>query len=169
MCEIIDGLTFNSQDLLSQINLGNGTSETFSYNDRFQMTSQSLLKGTSIVQKYDYSFGQVDLASGTVDVAKNNGQLGKIESFIGNQKQWSQRFGYDSIGRLSEASEYRGDNNSLTYKQKFDFDRFGNLYRKQSSNPTTGQANPLPYTPIEDADISKATSKFTSQTARFQG
>ncbi len=128
------------------------------------MTSQSLVKGTDVVQKYDYSFGQVDLASGTVDVSKNNGQLGKIESYIGTQKQWSQRFGYDELGRLSEAAEYRGDNNSLTYKQKFDFDRFGNLYRKNSSNPATGQTNPLPFTPIEDADISKATNRFSTGT-----
>ncbi len=106
----------------------------------------------------------MNLDTGSIDVSKNNGQLGRIESFIGTQKQSQQRFGYDSIGRLSEAKEYRGDNNSLTYKQKFDFDRFGNLYRKVSQNPTAGQANPLPFTPIEETDISKANNKFTTGT-----
>jgi hypothetical protein len=47
---------------------------------------------------------------------------------------------------------------------KFDFGRFGNLYRKNASNPTAGQENPLPYTPIESADIDKNTNRFTSAT-----
>ena len=101
----------------------------------------------------------------SIDATKNNGQLGKIESFIGANKQASQRFGYDELGRLKEAREYKqGDNAQLTYKQKFDFDRFGNLYRKAASNPTTGQQNPLPFTPIEDSDISKSTNRFATQT-----
>lgn len=161
----LSGVTFNNQGVLSQLNLGNGTHETFSYNDRFQMTSQSLIKGSDVLQKYDYSYGTVDLSNGGVDASTNNGQLGKIEGWIGANKQWSQRFGYDELGRLKEAREYKqGDNSQLTYKQKFDFDRFGNLYRKTASNPTAGQQNPLPYTPIEDADISKATNRFTSAT-----
>jgi len=65
---------------------------------------------------------------------------------------------------LSESREHRGDNDSLTYKQKFDFDRFGNLYRKAASNPTTGQASPLPFTPIEDEDINKAKNQFATGT-----
>ncbi len=161
----LSGVTFNNQGLLSQINLGNGTHETFAYNDRFQMTSQSLLKGPDVLQKYDYSYGTVDLANDTVDASKNNGQLGKIEGWIGTNKQWSQRFGYDELGRLSEAREYKqGDNGQLTYKQVFDFDRFGNLYRKAVNNPVGTQQNPPPYTPIEDSDISKATNRFTTDT-----
>jgi RHS repeat-associated protein len=146
------------------MNLGNGTSESFDYNDRFQMTSQNLNKGSQVLQKYDYGYGKVDLANGTIDATKNNGQLSRIESFIGTEKQSQKRFEYDSIGRLSEAREYRGDNNSLTYKEHFDFDRFGNLYRKAINNGTSGQSNPLAYTPIEDNQIEKTTNRFTSAT-----
>ncbi len=161
----LSGVTFNNQGMLSQLNLGNGTSETFSYNDRLQMTSQTLQRNTEVLQKYDYSYGQTDLNTGTIDATKNNGQLGKIEGWIGSNKQWSQRFGYDELGRLKEAREYKqGDNGQLTYKQVFDFDRFGNLYRKTANNPTTGQQNPPPYTPIEETDISKATNRFTTDT-----
>ena len=78
------------------------------------------------------------------------------------QKQWTQKFKYDSIGRLSESEENRGDTNALSYKQKFDFDRFGNFYRKTASNPTTGQEHPLAFTPIEDTDIDKSTNRFTT-------
>jgi RHS repeat-associated protein len=161
----LNGRSFNAQGLPSQISLGNGTTETFSYNDRLQVSSQSLLKGAEVLQKYDYAYGQADLAGGNVDATKNNGQLGRIESFIGAQKQWSQRFGYDSLGRLSEAREYKqGDNNQLSYKQKFDFDRFGNLYRKAVNNPTAGQLSPLPFTPIEDADIDRTKNRLATNT-----
>ena len=162
----LTGTTFNNQGLLSQFNLGNFTKETFSYNDRFQMISQSLMRNTEVLTKYDYSYGQTDLNSGAIDATKNNGQLGKIEGWIGATKQWSQRFGYDELGRLKQAREYKqGDNGQLTYKQVFDFDRFGNLYRKTASNPTSGQQNPLPYTPIEDAEISKATNRIATGTS----
>jgi RHS repeat-associated protein len=147
----------------SQITLGNGTTETFTLNNRFQMESQSLKKGTDVLQKYDYKYGKIQ-TNGDVDATKNNGQLGRIESFIGANKQSQQRFEYDSIGRLSQSSEHRGDNGNLTYKQVFDFDRFGNLYRKAASNPPAGQQNPLPYTAIEEADINKAKNQFATGT-----
>lgn len=148
---------------LSSMSFGNGTSQTFVLNNRLQTTSQTLSKGSEVVQKYDYEYGQLD-SSGNIISNSNNGQLAKIESHIGTVKQWTQKFSYDSIGRLSEAKEYRGDTNALSYKQNFDFDRFGNLYRKSASNPTSGQATPLSYTPIEDSDISKSTNQFTSNT-----
>ncbi|MCC7307160.1 MAG: hypothetical protein IT173_06330, partial [Acidobacteria bacterium] len=127
------------------------------------MTGQELKKGSDVLQKYDYGYGQVD-ANGVLQTAQNNGQLGTIESFVGGSKQATQKFRYDHIGRLKESAEYRGDNNSLTYKQVFDFDRFGNLYRKAASNPIAGQQNPLAYTAIEDTHIDKATNRFTSNT-----
>jgi RHS repeat-associated protein len=107
-----------------------------------------------------------------VDATKNNGELGKIEGFIGSDKQWSQRFGYDHIGRLNESREYKsGDNSKLTYKQRFDFDRFGNMYRKAANNGTSGQLSPLPYTPIEDviaqtpSMIDKGSNRITHNTS----
>jgi RHS repeat-associated protein len=42
---------------------------------------------------------------------------------------------------------------------QFDYDRWGNRYRKVASNSQS-----LPFTPIEDADINKATNRFTSTT-----
>ena len=145
------------------MSFGNGTSQTFAMNDRLQMTNQTLSRSSEILQKYDYGYGQID-ANGNLDTTKNNGQLSQIESHIGASKQWTQKFRYDSIGRLSEAEEKRGDTSAVSYKQKFDFDRFGNLYRKNASNPTSGQQTPLLFTPIEDADISKSTNRFTTNT-----
>lgn len=159
----LSSVGFNNKGLLESMSLGNGTSESFGYNDRFQMTSQTLNKNSQVLQKYDYGYGQID-ASGNLDLTKNNGQLGQIESFIGTQKQAKQKFSYDSIGRLSDAKEYKGTDNSLTYREHFDFDRFGNLYRKAANNGTSGQSSPVAYTPIEDNQIDKNTNRFTSAT-----
>jgi hypothetical protein len=52
----------------------------------------------------------------------------------------------------------------------FDFDRFGNLYRKAASNPEAGQQNPLDFMPIEEStgpgtgDIDKKTNRFRTGT-----
>jgi len=149
---------------LSSMTYGNGTVQTIGLNDRLQVSQQQLKRGSEVLQKYDYGYGQINVDTGSITANSNNGQLAKVESYIGTAKQWEQRFGYDSVGRLKEAREHRGDTNALTYKQTFDFDRFGNMYRKAVNNPTTGQANPLPYNPIEDSDISKASNRFTTNT-----
>jgi RHS repeat-associated protein len=164
----MNGVTFNyaANGMTSQMTLGNGTTETFTTNERFQLTSQSLMRGSEVLQKYNYNYGDLD-SSG---VLKNNGKLEQVESFIGSNKQWTQNFRYDSIGRLKQTEERRGDTNALSYRQVFDFDRFGNLYRKAGSNSTTGQQNPLPFTPIEESttpgtgDIDRATNRFRTDT-----
>ncbi len=150
---------------------GNNTVQTFGLNERLQIQNQELKRGAETLQKYLYGYGQIDTSTGIIAANSNNGQLAKVESYIGTAKQWEQRFGYDSLGRLNESREIRGDNSSLTYKQVFDFDRFGNMYRKAANNNPSGQANPLPYTPIEEAttagrgDIEKADNRFRTNTS----
>lgn len=156
----IDKKKAKNANSLSQIALGNGTAETFALNDRLQLASQELIRGSEVLQKYEYGYGELNSQS----ALKNNGKLESVTSHIGSAKQWTQKFAYDAVGRLSEAAEYRGDTNALSYKQKFDFDRFGNMYRKVAKNSTTGQATPLPFTPVEDTDISKSTNRFTTNT-----
>jgi RHS repeat-associated protein len=107
---------------------------------------------------YDYNYGQLN-SSGSIIAGSNNGQLATIESHIGANKQWTKKFSYDAIGRLSKEEEYRGDNSALVYRNQYDYDRFGNLYRKQSNN-----ANSLSANWIEETDISKATNRFTTGT-----
>ena len=91
MRTFVSGINVDNKGQLSQIRLGNGTSENFSYNDRLQMTSQNLLKGTEVLQRYDYTYGQTN-AGGEITASSNNGQLAKIESFIGAAKQRTQKF-----------------------------------------------------------------------------
>jgi hypothetical protein len=85
---------YTANGMTSQMTLGNGTIETFTTNERFQMTSQTLTRGSEVLQKYNYNYGDLDASSNL----KNNGKLEQIESFIGSNKQWTQNFRYDSIG-----------------------------------------------------------------------
>lgn len=147
----------NNSGILSGFSLGNGTTQTFGFNERLQMNSQELKRGSETLQKYAYGYGQLN-SSGNLDTTKNNDQLSQIESWIGTAKQWTKKFSYDSLGRLSEEKELRGDNESVqVYKNVYEFDRFGNMYRKATSN-----GNALPFTVIEDSHISKSTNRFTS-------
>lgn len=143
--------------------LGNSTGQGFAYNDRLQLMTQTLTNAGGTLQQYYYGYGQTD-QNGNLDITKNNGQMAKVESYIGTTKQWTQKFRYDVLSRLSEAEEYKGTTTTLSYKQKFDFDRFGNLYRKASSNQAAGQESPLPYTAVEDANISKSNNRYLSNT-----
>jgi RHS repeat-associated protein len=147
------------QGLLKAMTLGNGAIESYDYNNRLQVNSISLAKNGSTIQRYEYKYGKVN-ADGSVDESKNNGQVGRIESFVNTQKQWQQRFGYDSIGRLSTASEYRGDDSQQSYLINYQYDTFGNRYQSAASNPTT--ANPLPYAPVENNEIDQNTNRFIS-------
>jgi len=158
------GFLFAGHGELTSMVYGNGATESFSYNDRLQLTQQSLVKNNSVIQRYDYAYGQVDQTTGTVDATKNTGQLARVEGFIGGTpssptKQWQQRFSYDSIGRLERAKEVRGDNSSLVWESKFSYDRWGNRYRKASENP-----NSLSFIAVEETDVDKLTNRIANNT-----
>jgi RHS repeat-associated protein len=160
------GTTYASQfkyddprGLLSSFLLGsasNQVKESYTYNSRLQFQSLELAKGSDVLQRYEYKYGKVN-TDGTVDETKNNGQIGRIESWIGTAKQWQQRFDYDSLGRLSQASEYRGDNAQLSYLMTYEYDVFGNRYQNAAQNTQ----NTLPYVAVEDSHINKQTNRFT--------
>jgi len=87
----VSGLQYAGTGQLAAIFMGNGTQETYSYDaNRLQLTGQTLLKGANVLERYNYGYGKVDLATGNVDTSKNNGQLGIVESFIGDADQSNQ-------------------------------------------------------------------------------
>src|SRR6266851_4000155 len=110
------------------------------------------------MQHYDYKYGVYDPSSNTLDETKNNGQIARIEGTIATAKQWQQNFAYDSLGRLSSAREFRGDNNQQSWLANYDYDVFGNRYQKQSRN----SGNPFTQIWTEDSDITQATNRFAS-------
>jgi RHS repeat-associated protein len=144
------------------------------------------MKGTAVLQQYNYAYGQMELSSGIVNAAKNNDQLARVESFFeensqtGNTKQWEQRFGYNELGRISDVQEYQGTTGNQTYAHRFTYDRFGNQYRRkvdQSSNVPANIELASGILPIEirqstdllgnNADIDKETNRFNTSTTNI--
>jgi YD repeat-containing protein len=107
------------------------------------------------LQRFDYSYGLTTQSTGAVDVTKNNGQIGRVDGFTDGAKQWDQRFTYDSLGRLWQAAEYRGDNSQLTWQAHYDYDRFGNRFQYQ-------QNINLGFTTVLPADVDASRNRFIS-------
>ncbi|MEO6393126.1 MAG: hypothetical protein ABIP75_14855 [Pyrinomonadaceae bacterium] len=140
---------------------GNGDVQSFSYNDRLQLTQLNLMKDSTLLQRYDYAYGEVNQSTGAVGATKNTGRIAKIEGFIGGTtssptRQWQQRFSYDSLDRLETAGEYRGDTLALSYKSKFSYDRLGNRFRKAADNTTGSPTTNW----VETNQIDPATNRF---------
>jgi RHS repeat-associated protein len=147
-----------TQGLLKSVMLGNGAVESYGYNSRLQLSSLDLTKSGTQLQHYDYKYGVYNSGTNTVDESKNTGQIARIEGFISTAKQWQQNFAYDSLGRLSSAREFRGDNGAQSWLTNYDYDVFGNRYQKQTQN----SSNPINQHWVESGDISSTTNRFNA-------
>jgi YD repeat-containing protein len=84
---------------LTSETFGNTAVHTLNYNRRMQASQVKLSLSSTVLQQYDYDYGEFNTSSGAVDTSKNNGQVGKITSTIGTTAQWNQGFSYDELGR----------------------------------------------------------------------
>ncbi len=142
---------------LKSVALGNSAVESYTYNSRMQLQSLDFTRSGNQLQHYNYKFGVYNPGTNAVDESKNTGQIAQIESFVSAQKKWTQDFIYDTVGRLSSAREFRGDNGVQSYLVQYDYDVFGNRYQKQSQNPV----NPFAQVWVEDNQIDKATNRLS--------
>jgi RHS repeat-associated protein len=154
------GYTYAPHGGLSSETFGNGAVHSMNYNNALQASEIKLKQSANgaELQRYNYSYGQVDQATGAVNTTKNNGQIGRIDASVNGAttKEWDQRFLYDSLGRLSTAAEYKqGDNGQLTWQAHYDYDRYGNRFQYQNN------VN-LSYTQVQPTDINQATNRFIS-------
>lgn len=117
-----------------------------------------LTKSGTQLQHYDYKYGVYDSVTNTVDETKNNGQIARIEGLIATVKQWQQNFAYDSLGRLSSAREFRGDNSQQSWLVNYNYDLFGNRYQYQLQNG----GNPFAQVWVEFGQINQANNHFNS-------
>lgn len=132
---------------------GNTAVHTLDYNKRLQPSQVKLTLSSTVLQQYDYGYGEFNTSTGAVDTSKNNGQIGKVTGTIGATAQWNQGFSYDELSRLSNVTEHQGSTmNTQTYSQGYTYDNYGN--RRQSANSTLGlQA-------ILSSEIDSATNRF---------
>ncbi len=122
-----NGFHYNSSGAMERMRLGNGKGETYAYNERQQITEIAL--GNSATDKsllrLEYGYGS--------NTENNGNLLSQKVSFNGLTNPFEQTYTYDSLNRLEVAEEKV--NNSPTWKQKFEYDRYGN--RRFDANNTT--------------------------------
>jgi RHS repeat-associated protein len=157
-------LSYVAHGALKAETWGNGAVHSRLYNRRLQTSEVKLKQSASgaELQRFNYSYGQVTQATGTVDTSKNNGQLGRVDAFVNgaSTKEWDQRFVYDELGRLSTAAEYQqGNNSSKTWQVQYTYDRWGNRFQSGSGN------SGVFYTPVLQSDIDAATNRFIASGA----
>ncbi|HEY0169933.1 MAG TPA: RHS repeat-associated core domain-containing protein [Pyrinomonadaceae bacterium] len=158
-------ITYKPFGGVESMTLGNGAVYSVAYNDsRLQLSGISLKHGAETLQKYEYKYGVVNMATGEVDASKNNGQIARVESTVGAQKLWQQRYSYDSLGRLSSAGEHRGDTDQQSYFLKYAYDVYGNRHQRLAENPR--DANNLPTNPFAQAWVED--ESFDPETNRLK-
>ena len=115
---------------VEKVRLGNGKWETTKFNAERQITEISLgnSDGNAGLWKVNYEYGELQ-QNGTIDAVKNNGNLARQTisvPTIGAATGFTatQNYTYDPLDRIKSASEYISGNQS--WKQTFNFDRFGN-------------------------------------------
>ncbi|HEX8846462.1 MAG TPA: RHS repeat-associated core domain-containing protein [Pyrinomonadaceae bacterium] len=144
---------------LTSQTLGNGVVQAVDYNNRLQVKEISLTKQSNALARYVYKYGEVNQATGAVDTMKNTGQVALVEGTIGSELQWQQRMSYDSLGRLKQAAEYRGDDlNNRSYLLAYEYDKYGNRYQQASQQITP----PTTVVPVTSTDISSQANRFTN-------
>ena len=129
--------TYTAAGAVSSMRLGNGRWESTIFNSRLQPTQIALgnVQNAANLLKLNYDYGSND----------NNGNVKSQQitvPTIGSNAGFTavQNYSYDSLNRLKDAKETISNNQ--TWKQTFQFDRFGNrTFDTSNGNTTTLAAN----------------------------
>ena len=144
------GFSYNSSGAMERMRLGNGKWETAKYNERLQITEIGL--GNSATDK-----SLLKLEYGYGNPTENNGNLRTQKiSFNGLSQPFEQTYTYDSLNRLQDAKEMVGT--TQTWKQTFQYDRFGNRRFDAANTTTLGSCSQAVCNPL----INTSDNRFSS-------
>jgi RHS repeat-associated protein len=150
-----DSFAYTAWGAISDVRLGNGRWESKQFNSRLQVTRISLgnSQNAGDLLSVSYDYGEFD-AGGNLQADKNSGNIARQTiNFTGLAQPFVQTYKYDSLNRLSEATEMSGA--TQTWKQSFDYDRYGN---RTSFNQQKLGEMPVTQTPAVDA----ASNRFST-------
>lgn len=143
-----DSFAYTAAELVSQMRLGNGNWETMQFNSRLQLTQIGLgsSQNADDLWRSNYTYGEID-GSGNLQAGKNSGNIARQTiSFTGLSHPFVQTYKYDTLNRLTEATEM--SDTTQTWKQNFSYDRYGN---RTSINQQKQGEQPITQTPAIDA------------------
>ena len=129
----VNNVAYNSADQPTAFDLGDTTNETFSYNNRLQLSGQTTKKSGTTLLDFSYSYAGSAGNHGAGTTAGNSGQLIQMQDNFDSSKSVS--YTYDLLGRLKTAQAgTSGWSVSETY------DRYGNrwLQDRIGNSPTGG-------------------------------
>jgi RHS repeat-associated protein len=167
----LSGLAYNAAGQVTYQSYGNGVAESFGYNNRLQMNTQTATVGgnTRMSLTYDYQAAAGQNGAGTT--AGNSGQLMAINnnSSIGGTTE-SAAFTYDLQGRLVISNE---TTNGATAQRRFSYDRWGNRTAmwdavsggNQIQSITLQQSGGAPTNRIQSVMTSGGTANYTYDAA----
>ena len=155
--------TYTAAGAVSSMRLGNGRWESTIFNSRLQPTQIALgnVQNAANLLKLNYDYGSND----------NNGNVKSQQitvPTVGANAGFTaiQNYNYDSLNRLKDASETVS--NSQTWKQTFQYDRFGNRTFNTSNNNTTTLAANCP-TNVCNPSANTANNRLTGASYDFSG
>jgi len=126
--------TYNSAGAVEKMQLGNGRWETTAYNNRLQVTQMGLgvTNADQNLLKLEYNYGAA---------AQNNGSLKEqkitVPTVGANQGfTATQTYAYDNLNRIQSATE--NVSSQQTWKQTFQYDRYGNKSFDAANTTTLG-------------------------------
>ncbi len=113
--------TYNAAGAVTSMQLGNGRWESTQFNSRLQPTQIALgaTTGATDLLKLDYSYGTTNNNGNVLSQTITVPTVGINTGFTAVQN-----YSYDSLNRLTQATETISGNQS--WKQTFGYDRFGN-------------------------------------------
>jgi len=122
----LTGVTYNAIGQLTGTTLGNGVTETYSYDpNRMQLTSQTATKGggpSNGLMNLAYGYGASAGQMGAGSLAGNADQLTTISGTIGGLSE-SAAYSYDNLARLVTSNQ---SSNGSSAQRRFAYDRWGN-------------------------------------------
>jgi RHS repeat-associated protein len=146
---------------VEKVRLGNGKWETTQFNPSRQIIQIGLGNSATDtgIWKTNYEYGE--WTGSTVDAIKNNRSLAKqttVVPTIGAVTGFTsvQTYTFDKLDRIKSATETIGG--SQTWKQTFEYDRFGNKNYDTNNTTTLGSCA----TAVCNPSISTSTNRITS-------
>jgi len=144
-----NSFNYNTSGAITSFRLGNGKWESAAYNNRQQIMQIGLGNSST-----DTSLLKLEYGYGTN--TENNGSLRTQKiSFNGLSQPFEQVYSYDDLNRLLSAEEKVS--NTTTWKQTFQYDRYGNRRFDANQTTTLAQSNN-----VTNPQIDTATNRFSA-------
>jgi RHS repeat-associated protein len=127
----LSGMAYNSAQLPTGFNYGNGVQASFGYNDHLQLSSLSYTSGATTLLNLTYGYADAN--------GNNNGQIQGITDTRGTA--FGTSYSYDQYGRLSQA-QTNDLTSANTWRLVWGYDRYGNRLSQTLTGGTMSVGQP---------------------------